>query len=153
MDYNRIETLLQNYLEGKSTLSEEKELHIFFAENEHIPENLLFAKDLFCHFNELKSHTYDKKFEIKTKVNKNKFYILAGIAASLLLGLLLFSPNMNSDNKVIYAYIDGKAITDISIAEEYTKRILSSASKNLDNGTKSLNIAGKYAKPITFINH
>lgn len=153
MDYNRIEILLQKYLEGMSTIAEEKELNIFFAENDDIPEKLLFAKDIFCHFNEVKSHTYTKKFKAKTKINKNKFYILAGIAASLLLGLLLLSPNMNSDNKIIYAYIDGKAITDISIAEEYTKRILSSASKNLDNGTKSLNIAGKYANPITLINH
>lgn len=152
MDYNRIEILLQKYLDGTSTTSEEKELNIFFAENEHIPEKLLFAKDIFCHFNETKSHTYTKKFESKEKGNKNKFYILSGIAASLILGLLLFSPTMNSDNKVIYAYIDGQAITDISIAKEYTKHILNSASKNLDNGTKSLNIAGKYANPITLIN-
>lgn len=152
MDYNKIELLLHKYLEGNSTVAEETELSIFFAENDHIPEKLLFAKDIFCHFNEVKSQTYSKKFETKTKVNKNKFYILAGIAASLLLGLLLFSPNMNSDNKVIYAYIDGQAITDISIAEEYTKNILHSASKNLDNGTKSLNIAGKYVNPITLIN-
>lgn len=153
MDYNRIEILLQKYLEGTSSLSEEKELNIFFTENEHIPEKLLFAKDLFCHFNEVKTHTYTKKFETKAQINKNKFYILVGIAASLLLGLFLLSPTMNSDNKVIYAYIDGKAITDISIAEEYTKHILYSASKNLDNGTKSLNIAGKYANPITLINN
>jgi hypothetical protein len=151
MDYNRIEVLLHKYLDGNSTLAEEKELNIFFAEDNNIPERLLFAKNLFGYFNDEKSYKYTKKFEPRMHVNKNKFYYLTGIAASLLVGLFLLFSNNNAENKVIYAYVDGKAITDISIAEKYTKHILLSASKNLDNGTKSLNYAGRFTNPITLI--
>jgi len=153
MDYKRIEILLQKYLEGTSSSSEEKELQAFFAKNNPIPKKLLFAKDIFEHFNGLKSQTYTKPFKAKKQLKRNRYYLLSGIAASLLMGLLLFSPHIKTTDKVIYAYIDGKAITDIAIAEKHTKRILSSASKTIDNGTKSLYKAGKYTNPIIIINN
>ncbi|MFK5857586.1 MAG: hypothetical protein QM503_15765 [Bacteroidota bacterium] len=151
MDYNRIELLLHKYLDGNSTVTEEKELNIFFAENDNIPEKLLFAKDLFSYFNDEKSYKYTKIFEPKMHLSNNKYFYFTGIAASLLVGLFLLFSNNNTENKVIYAYVDGKAITDIAIAEKYTKQILYSATKNIDKGTESLYYAGQFTNPISLI--
>jgi hypothetical protein len=157
MDFNRIELLLHKYLEGNSTISEEEELNIFFTTTEDIPEKLLFARDIFNYINEEKSSEYpikleSKKHVIKKHVLKRRLYYLSGIAASLVLGLLLTLSNIKTEDKIVYAYVDGKAITDISIAEKYTKQILLSTSKKIDVGTKSLYYAGQFTNPISIIN-
>jgi len=151
MDYNRIELLLHKYLEGISTIAEEKELNVFFTSNDEVPERFLFAKDIFCFFSDEKSIKYTKKFEPRKRINKNKLYYLTGIAASLLIGMFLLFSNNNTEDKIIYAFVDGKAITDISIAEKLTKEILLSATKNLETGTKSLQYASQFTNPIKLI--
>ena len=151
MDYNRIELLLHKYLAGNSTIAEERELNDFFATNDEIPEKFLFAKDLFCFFNEEKSTNRSKVIVPRKHINKNKLYYLSGIAASLLIGMFLLFSNNNTENEIIYAFVDGKAITDISIAEKLTKEILLTATKNLDTGTNSLYYASQFTNPITLI--
>lgn len=153
MDYNRIELLLHKYLEGVTTISEEEELRVFFTTNEKIPENLLFAKDLFCYFNEEKSGGHAKTNKTRRMVSRRSLYYISGIAASLLLALILTLPNYQSENTTIYAYVDGKAITDISIAEQYTKQILLSTAEKIDIGAKSLHYAGQFTNPISIINN
>ena len=153
MDYNRIELLLHKYLEGSSTIKEENELKVFFTTNDEVPERFLFAKNIFCFFSEEKSNIQAKKVEPRKPLNRTKFYYLTGIAASLIFGMFLLFSNDNAENKVIYAFIDGKAITDISVAENYTKQILLSATKNLDKGTKSLYYASQFTNPISLINN
>lgn len=163
MDYNRIELLLHKYLEGKSSLGEEEELNIFFTTAKEIPEKLLFGKDIFTYFNEEKSLEYSIKLEpkkhviknhiIKKHVIKRRLYYLTGIAASLVLGLFLTLSNIKTEDKIVYAYVDGKAITDISIAERYTKQILLSASKKIEKGSKTLYYAGQFTNPMSIINN
>lgn len=151
MDYNRIELLLHKYLEGNTTIREEKELNVFFNANDEIPEQFLYAKDIFGFFSEEKSIKYAKRFETRKPKSRTKLYYLTGIAASLLFAILLLFSNDNAENKIIYAYIDGRAITDISIAEEYTKQILLSASNKLDKGTRSLYYTSQFTNPIKLI--
>ena len=55
------------------------------------------------------------------------------------------------EEKIIYAFVDGKAITDISVAEKLTKEIILSATKNLETGTNSLQYASQFTNPITLI--
>ena len=151
MDYRRIELLLDKYLEGISTIKDENELSVFFTTNDELPEQFLYAKDIFCFLSDEKSKKHTKRFVLRKKTNNNKFYYLTGIAASLLIGMFLLFSNQNAESKIIYAYIDGKPITDISVAENYTKQILLSATKNLDTGTKSLYYASQFTNPITFL--
>ncbi|MBT3242468.1 MAG: hypothetical protein HN352_04910 [Bacteroidetes bacterium] len=151
MDYKRIEFLLHKYLEGNSTIAEEKELNVFFTTNDEVPEKFLFAKDLFCFFNEEKSNNRAKIIVPRKPKNKSKLYYLTGIAASLLIGMFLLFSNNNAEEKIIYAFVDGKAITDISVAEKLTKEIILSATKNLETGTNSLQYASQFTNPITLI--
>lgn len=151
MDYREIKVLLDKYLEGESSIREEDELKRFFNENENIPEELLFAKELFHFFGAEKSIEYTKEFEQKKPRRKINLYTLSSIAASLLLALFFVFSNHKTDEKIIYAYINGEAITDITIAKDQTKQILYAASQKISIGTESMNRVGDLMNPELLI--
>ncbi|MCD6090571.1 MAG: hypothetical protein J7J72_03660 [Bacteroidales bacterium] len=151
MDYREIKTLLEKYLEGESSIQEEDELKRFFNENENIPEELLFAKKLFRFFGDEKTIEYTKEFEHKKPRRKINLYTLSGIAATLLLALFFVFSNYKTKEKIIYAYINGEAITDINIAKEQTKQILYATSQKISTGIESLNRVGDLMNPELLI--
>jgi len=151
MDYKEIEVLLEKYLEGKSTNEEEKELSRFFHENDDVPENLLFAKELFRYFVDEKSIEYTKGFKYKKPTKKINLYIFSSIAASLLLALFFVFSNYKTEERIIYAYINGEAITDITIAKNQTKQILQAASLKISTGAESMNRVGDLMNPELLI--
>ena len=88
---NKIETILEKYFEGKTSLKEEKLLRKYFLQND-IPEHLWVYKPIFNFFSEEFKDVRSKKLGVggkKLKVgSKNKVIIVrmfAGIAASLFL--------------------------------------------------------------------
>jgi hypothetical protein len=151
MDYKKTEIVLNKYLEGNSTISEEKELKIFFEKNNNIPDKLLFAKDLFQYFNDEKSSQYTKGIKRIKPIAKNKFYFILGIAASFLLAVLLLFSNQNNNDQIIYAYINGEPVTDITIATKQTKQIIHIASQKISSGTLCLNQLGHLMNPDLLI--
>lgn len=147
MDYNKIENLLNRYLEGNTSLAEEKQLKDFFSENENVPENLQYGKLMFSAFKEEKTLEYKKQLPLPKAKNNKKFLYISGIAASLIFALFLTFSNIDTDNeKIIYAYYNGKPITDKTLAEKYTKETLLLISQNLNNGTKNLNKLSHFYK-------
>lgn len=138
MDYNNIEKLVEKYFEGTTNIAEEDELKMFFSNRKDIPENLIYARNIFAFFNEEKSVEYKKEL-VKTKLNNKRIlHYISGIAAIILFALFIIVSNQNTEEKVIYAYINGKPITDRAIAEKYTRQALLAVSQNLDKGTKNL---------------
>lgn len=145
MDYKRIEDLLYKYFEANTSIAEENELKAFFNSNENIPENLLYAKKLFAVFTEEKQVILSKEI-ITQKTSKRKLFIyISGIAASIVIAVFIMFIN-TPKNEIIYAYINGKAITNKVVAEQYTRQALLAVSKNLDNGTKNLNKLSEFNK-------
>ena len=102
MDYNKIELLLHKYFEGATTLAEEEKLNVFFTNTEEIPESLLYAKDIFNYRKEEKSSKYARVLKPRKRIIKRSHYYLSGIAASLLLGLILTLSNIKAENKIIF---------------------------------------------------
>lgn len=143
MDYNKIEQLLDKYFEGETSINEENILKEFFATENNIPEDLLYAKSMFSHFVREKEFVFNKNIKAP---QKNLYYYISGIAASIFLAMFLLFSHSKQDDKIIYAYINGKAITDKNVAEQYTKQILLAVSQNLDKGTKNLNYLNKLNK-------
>lgn len=151
MDYKDIKVLLEKYLEGTSSIKEEKELSRFFNEKENVPEDLLFAKELFNYLGEEKDRVYTKAFQQKKPRKKINLYAFSSIAASLLLALFFLFSNYKTEDKIIYAYINGEAITDITIAKDQTKQILQAASLKISAGTESMNRVGDLMNPELLI--
>ena len=138
MDYKKIEKLLDKYFEGNTSILEENELKDFFK-NSEIPEKFMYAKALFNFYvdeNSIKSQQMSSKTKHK---RRNLFLYISGIAASILIALFFVFSVQTTENKVIYAYYNGKPIRDKVLAEKYTKQALLAVSQNLDKGTKHLN--------------
>jgi len=88
MDYKAIDKILNKYFEGNANLEDEMLLKKYFA-SEQIAAKHLAYKPMFNYFAQVQKTTNPKPIQLKTKqVKKN--YILA-IAASLIIGLGLFS--------------------------------------------------------------
>jgi hypothetical protein len=138
MDYNKIEKLLEAYFEGNTSVSEENELKEFFK-NSDIPEQFMYAKGLFNFYADEKS-LKSQQISIKTKQkSRNMFLYISGIAASILIAMFFVFSVQTTNDDVIYAYYNGKPITDKVLAEKYTRQALLAMSQNLDKGTKNLN--------------
>ena len=112
-----INSILEKYFEGKTSLKEEELLRKYFRQDD-IPENLKQYKPLFNFFFEEREN---KKAENKRYGNKSRkqivfFKICAGIAAGL---LLLFSIRPLFPDQIIptssTVYIDGIRYTELDI--------------------------------------
>lgn len=132
MEQNKINTLIQLWLDGNTNASQERELQEYFKSNSEIPTELQPYKIIFCGFNSIKNDTL-KNDSVKdfvrdsavnkniTRKNKNIFIKVLSIAAciSLLIGLF-FTLKYYTEP---YCYIDGKPIRDKSLAMQTTKEL------------------------------
>ena len=150
MDYKRIKDLLDKYFEGNTSIAEENELRAFFSGKADIPSDLEYAKAIFSFINEEKSKQQKKTISFE-KSNTKLFYYISGIAASILIAVMLNFVNTEAENEIVYAYINGKPITDKNIAAEYSKQALLAVSQNLEQGTKNINYLSKFHKIETQI--
>ncbi|MDD5507132.1 MAG: hypothetical protein PHD25_02235 [Bacteroidales bacterium] len=105
MTYNEIDQLLKSYLEGETSLEEEKILRDFFARGD-LPARYKPYAEMFEGFREIASAQmsdphFDKKWSRKVKQQTGygkrlsvftHWYTVAGIAATLLLTVVLFVP-------------------------------------------------------------
>lgn len=128
-DYKHIEELLNRFFEGETSNKEEQQLYDFFSRKD-IPEHLLRYKPVFNYFeSDLKEELIElteptewnqSKESTDNKTRKYRINILVGIAASLLI-LLMLSPlflgKASTFNPYEGSYIvrNGKRITDINI--------------------------------------
>ncbi len=150
MDYKHIKDLLNQYFEGNTSIADEQELRSFFNNKERIPADLEYGKALFSFIKDEKNISYNNSINNK-KSHSRLLYYISGIAASLFLGIFLYIIKPEPKNKIIYAYINGKPITDKNIATNYSKQALLAISQNLDRGTKNLDYLGQLNKIETLI--
>lgn len=146
MDYNEITALLDKYLEGNTSLTEEKMLKDYFSQAQNIAPELLYAKDMFAHFEKELNIKYVKPTDTKGRILIMKNFIrLSSIAASIVILLgIAFLLTQKPSEEIIYAYINGKPITNKDMAMLQTKKALFLISDNLNQGTKELHQISKF---------
>jgi hypothetical protein len=146
MDYNEITHLLEKYMESNTSVDEEKMLKEYFLYTENIAPEHLYAKSMFVHFDMEKDIKYVKSNKVKARVVNMKYIIrLSSIAASILIIFgIVFLFTQKTSEEVVYAYINGKPITNKELALHQTKKALFFISDNLNQGTKELNQFSKF---------
>lgn len=142
MDYNEIKILLRKYLDGDTTLKEEQLLQDYFQNNEDIPQEFTYAKTMFNQFKQAKTVSYSQKTKHKTL----PILRLTAIAVSIALLAGIGIHQMVPQQKTIYGYIDGKPITDKTVAINEIENAFDQISQNLNRGTKNLNQLSKFYK-------
>ncbi|MEW7278968.1 hypothetical protein ABW636_10270 [Aquimarina sp. 2201CG1-2-11] len=129
MELSNIEKLLEKYFEGKTTISEEKELKVYFT-RETVSPHLEHYKSMFQYFSEESTITATRDFKIKPK--KKTRYAWVGIAASVVLIAGIFMSDINKPSESIDTYEDPE------IALQETKKILKMVSSYMNEGKQEL---------------
>lgn len=128
MELSNIEKLLEKYFEGETTISEEKELKVYFT-RETVPSHLERYKDLFQYFSEESNITANKDLTIGPR--KTFRYAWVGIAASIALIAGIFLTRTAPVEDV-------DTFEDPEIALQETKKVLDMVSKYMNEGTQGL---------------
>ncbi|MBU2950038.1 hypothetical protein KO493_04935 [Tamlana agarivorans] len=96
MESNKIETLLEKYDNGESTLAEEQELKRYFTK-ENVPEHLDVYKPLFAYFKVNQEEVFTKQLPLKTQPKSVLKWISIAAAVVLLLGFYFSDFNESQD--------------------------------------------------------
>lgn len=139
MEVQKIEQLIEQFLEGNTTLQEEKMLKEYFTQNE-VPSHLSVYKPLFGYYNISKSEiSKDFQFPVK-KQNYTKWF---GVAASIvLITLITFFYLQDSTPKQ-------ENLGTFDSPEEAlveTHKALQLVANNLNSGMESVSYLDEYEK-------
>lgn len=129
MELSNIEKLLEKYFEGETTVSEEKELKVYFT-RETVPSHLEKYKDLFQYFSEESTITATKDLKLNTSSRKSR-YAWMGIAASVALIAGMFLTKIAPSEPL-------GTFEDPEIALQETKKILNMVSQLMNEGKQEL---------------
>jgi len=130
MELSNIEKLLEKYFEGETTISEEKELKVYFT-RETVPSHLKQYQDLFQYFSE--ESNISPRGDLQLKTPRRISYKWIGVAASVVLAVGVF---MARTLPVETASKD--TFEDPEIALQETKKILNMVSQYMNEGKEGL---------------
>ncbi|GAA4278264.1 hypothetical protein [Aquimarina mytili] len=128
MELSNIEKLLEKYFEGETTISEEKELKVYFT-RETVPSHLERYKDLFQYFSE--ESTIKATKDLKLNTSRKFTYAWIGVAASVALIAGIFLTRTAPSKSV-------DTFEDPEIALQETKKILNMVSQYMNEGKQEL---------------
>ncbi|AXT55823.1 hypothetical protein D1815_08700 [Aquimarina sp. AD1] len=134
MELAKLEKLLDKYFEGETTLSEEKELKVYFT-GESVPSHLEKYKDLFQFFSEESQVTASSEISLNTSTSRVPWYTWIGVAASiaLIVGLFIKDIPAGVDPEGVYGTYD-----DPELALQKTKEALDLVASLMNEGKKDL---------------
>lgn len=116
----RIELLLERYLDAETSSDEERELREFFATADGIPPHLAYARAMFGGFAALGSECAAPKVEKRTSLQSipvRTLRICMGVAAAAFaVGLFALASYLNRP----YCYINGVPVRDAAQAMQAT---------------------------------
>ncbi|MEW7290730.1 hypothetical protein [Aquimarina sp. 2304DJ70-9] len=128
MELSNIEKLLEKYFEGETTISEEKELKVYFT-RETVPSHLERYKDMFQYFSEESTITATR--DLKLNTSRTVTYTWVGIAASVALIAGMFLTRTAPPKSI-------DTFEDPEIALQETKKILNLVSQYMNEGKQEL---------------
>ena len=122
MELDRIEKLLEKYLEASTSVAEEKELRTYFSQ-ESVPTHLKQYAPMFQYFSLAKEERFTKQVPLKTRRDYFKWASVAAVAV-LMFGIY-FGNEYQKQNEAEFAYNE-------------TKKALSLLADNFSRGTEKV---------------
>lgn len=135
MELIAIEKLLEKYFNAETTITEEKDLKLYFSSQDVAP-HLEQYRPLFGYFSQQAEQKFDKTLPLKTKKH---YAAWISVAASVVLlsGLLTFYNTDKPSQGELGTYDDPE------VAFRETQKALNMLSKNVNVGMGSVNYVGK----------
>lgn len=122
MELDRIERLLEKYLEASTSIAEEKELRAYFSQ-ESVASHLKQYAPMFQYFSLAKEERYTKELPLKKRSINYKWLSIAAMAV-LLFGIY-FGKGYQEKKEAEYAYNE-------------TKKALTLLADNFNKGTEKV---------------
>lgn len=142
MEINKIEELIEKYLEGNTSLQDENVLKTYFTA-QNIPSHLNQYKDVFGYYRDSKKET-TKEFILPEKHKSKKWF---GIAASVVLVTMIAT----------YLYQNTIKEEDLGTFDNpeeafvETHKALQLVANNINSGMKNVSYIEEYEKTKTII--
>lgn len=137
MELNRIETILEKYFQGETSVSEEKELKNYFSSSD-VAQHLEQYKPLFGYFSEANEQEFKQTIPLQAK-KRNVAWLSIAASVLVLLGIGTFTylhhPQEPND---LGTYDSPEA------AFEATQKALSMLSKNVNVGIESVSYINEF---------
>jgi hypothetical protein len=161
MTYSEIDQLLKNYLEGETSLEEEKILRDFFSRGD-LPARYQPYAEMFRGFGamaavQLNDRRFDKEWSRKSKQKTDHskswsffthWYAVTGIAATLLLAVLLFVPVKKLPVISLFSHKIEDTFDDPRQAYAETVKALLMVSEKINTGTNQMKDLNKLDKGL-----
>lgn len=117
MESDRIEKLLEKYLEASTSITEEKELRTYFSQ-ESVPAHLEQYAPMFQYFLMAKEERFTKPVPLKARRDYLKWAAVAAVAV-LMFGIYI-GKEIQKQEKIDYAYNETKKALDL-LAENFSR--------------------------------
>lgn len=149
MEYKELESILEKYFNGDTSVEEEKLLKKYFQENKNISEKFASYRHLFGYYEDKATEKANFEINLPTKnhiINSKYIYYLVGVAASIILIFGIYFYSINTNETKVLAYLNGVPVTDEQTAINETKSALLKISSKFNDGTQELNNLTKLNK-------
>ncbi len=156
MELLEYKILLEKYFDGNTSTVEENQLKQSLQNYTGSDTELMEAKQMFQLLHDESEVKLDIDFNLIIKQKSNfKIRHLTGFVSAVAAGLVIVFSLMfllkTHNPPVVYAYINGKAITDKEVAIQESMQAFSTLKTNLDKGTKGLNYINEMNKPLELL--
>jgi hypothetical protein len=142
MEFNEIEKLINKYLEGNTSLHEEKVLKDYFS-SDKVEEKLKEFQYLFVGLSEIKNQSYSKEIVFLEAKSNKKIWLSIAASVCVLLGIgYAFYLNTSVENNTILS--DLGTFKSPEIAFEETQKALELLSTHVNTGIKSVRYINEY---------
>jgi len=137
MELNRIETILEKYFQGETSVLEEKELKNYFSSSD-VAQHLEQYKPLFGYFSEAKEQEFKQKIPLQAK-KRNVAWLSIAASVVVLLGISTFTYLHHPQEPNDLGTFDSP-----EAAFEATQKALSMLSKNVNVGIESVSYINEF---------
>ncbi|MCP4975883.1 MAG: hypothetical protein GY931_06945 [Maribacter sp.] len=117
MELDRIEKLLEKYLEASTSVAEEKELRTYFSQ-ESVPTHLEQYAPMFKYFSLAKEERFTKQVPLKTRRDYFKWASIAAVAV-LMFGIY-FGNEYQKQKEAEFAYNETKKALNL-LADNFSR--------------------------------
>jgi len=140
MALDRIEKLIESYLEGETSVAEENELKVYFSTSD-VAQHLKHYQSLFSYFTQAKEEQFSREILLPTKKKNNvqMWSIAASVVVLLGVGTFMYVQNTKADDFVACSPEDSP-----ELALEQTQKALALVSEHLNTGIKSVSYINEY---------
>ncbi|KAB1156291.1 hypothetical protein [Flavobacterium luteum] len=138
MEFSKIETLLEKYFQGDTSIAEENELKKYFSSPNVLP-HLEQYKSLFGYFTQAKQQEFNHLIPLKSKKqNLNWLSIAASVVVMLGIGMYVYLNTNTSQNQDLGTYDNPE------IAFKETQKALALLSNHVNVGIESVHYVEEY---------